>query len=91
MTNRSRRGYNGKWIRKRIAPRQQGRGTGVKEYRPTASDNLFTAYMDYLRFMDSYSKPTEPQPPTLTGDQKAGLKRAIEAACMEYFKAENDV
>lgn len=52
--------------------------------------NLFTAYMDYLRFMDSYSKPTEPAPqqPTLTEAQRAKLDAAIKAACMEYFKAE---
>jgi len=68
-----------------------GKGTSMKEYRPTASDNLFTAYMDYLRIMDSCSKSTEPQPPTLTEDQRTGLKKAIEAACMEYFEAENDV
>ena len=52
------------------------------------ADNLFTAYMDYLRFMDSYSRPTAPQPPTLTEAQRAKLDKAIEAACMEYFKAE---
>lgn len=76
-------------MRTRIRTRQQGRGTGVKDYRPTASDNLFTAYMDYLRFMDSYSRPTEPQQPiTLEAGQRAKLDKAIEAACMEYFKAE---
>lgn len=54
------------------------------------ADNLFTAYMDYLRFMDSYSRPTEPaaQQPTLTDAQRAKLDKAIEAACMEYFRAE---
>lgn len=53
------------------------------------ADNLFTAYMDYLRFMDSYSKPTEPATaPTLTDAQRAKLDKAIEAACMEYFKTE---
>lgn len=52
--------------------------------------NLFTAYMDYLRFMDNYSKPAKPapQPPTLTEAQRAKLDKAIEAACMEYFEAE---
>lgn len=61
----------------------------MKDYRPTASDNLFTAYMDYLRFMDSYSRPTEQQQPiTLEAGQRAKLDKAIEAACMEYFKAE---
>lgn len=55
------------------------------------ADNLFTAYMDYLRFMDSYNAPTEPAPqqPTLTEAQRAKLNEAIEAACTEYFKAEN--
>lgn len=55
------------------------------------ADNLFTAYMDYLRFMDSYNAPTTepaPQQPTLTEAQRAKLNKAIEAACMEYFKAE---
>lgn len=50
------------------------------------ADNLFSAYMDYLRFMDSYSKPTEPaqQPPTLTEAQRAKLKKTIEAALNDY-------
>ncbi len=54
------------------------------------ADNLFTAYMDYLKFMDSYNRPTEPapEPPTLTDAQRAKLGAAIEAACMEYFEAE---
>ena len=60
----------------------------MADYRPTASDNLFTAYMDYLRCMDS-SRPTEPvTAPTLTEAQRAKLDDAIKAACMEYFKAE---
>lgn len=44
------------------------------------ADNLFTAYMDYLKFMDSYNRPTDAQ--------RAKLGAAIEAACMEYFEAE---
>jgi len=53
------------------------------------ADNLFTAYMDYLRFMDSYNAPTEPapQPPTLTAAQRAKLDEAIEAALDEYLRA----
>lgn len=61
----------------------------MEEYRPTERDNLFTAYMDYLRFMDSYNRPAEPvTAPTMTEAQRADLDKAIEAACMEYFKAE---
>ena len=62
----------------------------MKEYRPTEGDNLFTAYMDYLRFMDRYRQPApDPQPaPTLTAEQRADLDRGIKAACLEYFKAE---
>ena len=62
----------------------------MKEYRPTEGDNLFTAYMDYLRIMDSDRQPApDPQPaPTLTAEQRADLDRAIKAACLEYFKAE---
>ena len=59
------------------------------------ADNLFTAYMDYLRFMDSYNAPTEEQQPApMTEEQRAKLNKAIEAACKAYFKAEkgeNDV
>ena len=33
------------------------------------ADNLFTAYMDYLRFMDSKPAEPAPQPPTLTEAQ----------------------
>lgn len=53
------------------------------------ADNLFTAYMDYLQFMDNYNRPTEPapEPPTMTTEQRAKLDAAIKAACMEYFKA----
>ena len=53
------------------------------------ADNLFTAYMDYLKFMDSYNRPIKPapEPPTLTDAQRAKLGAAIEAACMEYFEA----
>lgn len=59
------------------------------EYRPTARDNLFTAYMDYLKAVDRAQAPEpDPQQPTLTAAQRADLERAIEAACMEYFKAE---
>ena len=60
----------------------------MEEYRPTERDNLFTAYMDYLRTMDTSSAPTAPQQPTMTEAQRAELNKAIEAACMEYFKAE---
>ena len=52
------------------------------------ADNLFTAYMDYLRFMDSKPAEPAPQPPTLTEAQRAKLDAAIKAACMEYFEAE---
>ena len=53
------------------------------------ADNLFTAYMEYLKFMDSYNRPTAPapEPPTLTDAQRAKLDAAITAACMEYFNA----
>lgn len=55
------------------------------------ADNLFTAYMDYLRFMDSYNAPTEEQQPApMTEERQAALNKAIEAACMAYFKAEKD-
>lgn len=69
----------------RESPPAPGAGEGG-----SMADNLFTAYMDYLQFMDRYNAPTEsaPQPPTLTEAQRAKLDKAIEAACMEYFKAE---
>ena len=63
----------------------------MKEYRPTERDNLFTAYMDYLKAVDLAGTTTpepDPQPTTITADQRADLDRAIKAACMEYFKAE---
>lgn len=54
-------------------------------------DNLFTAYMDYLRFMDEAQQPAPepaPQPPTLTAQQWANLERAIDAALDAYFESE---
>ena len=62
----------------------------MKEYRPTESDNLFTAYMDYLRFMDSYRQPApDPQPaPTLTAEQRADLDRVISAALQAFTEAQ---
>ena len=79
---------NGKRIR--TAQRQRGRGAGVKEYRPTEGDNLFTAYMDYLHFMDRYRRPApDPQPaPTLTAEQRADLDRKITEALQAFFEAE---
>ena len=55
-------------------------------------DNLFTAYMDYLRFMDSYNKPIEPdpQPPTLTAERKAEIEADMRAALDAYWKAERE-
>lgn len=50
------------------------------------ADNLFTAYMDYLRFMDSYNKPVTL--PTLTDEQRAKLDAAIAEAVNDFCKAE---
>lgn len=55
------------------------------------AENLFTAYMDYLRFMDSYNAPTEepaPQPSTLTAERLAKLQAAIEADLDAYIAAQ---
>ena len=53
------------------------------------ADNLFTAYMDYLRFMDSYNKPAAPvTPPTMTAEKRAKLDAAIAEAVNDFCKAE---
>ena len=54
-------------------------------------DNLFTAYMDYLRFMDEANKPAaepEPQQPTLTAQHWPDMEKAISAALDADFESE---